>query len=74
MTTDDAPSSCPSLITVASLSVQQIEDVTMVAGHIACLATRELCLTEERPVDVSYADAPPQAARPAVAINLNSAA
>lgn len=57
-------------ITVASLSVQQIEDVTMVAGHIACLATRDRCLTEERPVDVQYVDA----ARPVVPINLNSAA
>lgn len=59
-------------ITVASLSVQQIEDVTMVAGHIACLATRDKCLTEERPVDLTYVEA--QAARPAVAVNLNSAA
>ena len=59
-------------ITVASLSVQQIEDVTMVAGHIACLATRDKCLTEERPVDVTCAEA--QADRPALAVDLNSAA
>ena len=61
-------------VTVASLSVQQIEDVTMVAGHIACLATREKCLTEERSIDVASAHEPAPAARPVAAINLTSAA
>lgn len=35
-------------LTVASLSVQQIEDVTLVAAHLLCLLTRERCLAEPR--------------------------
>jgi D-sedoheptulose 7-phosphate isomerase len=62
-------------ISIASLSVQQIEDVTMVAGHIACLATRELCLTTERPLGIEYTGRPAAAAdQPAVPINMNTAA
>jgi D-sedoheptulose 7-phosphate isomerase len=33
---------------VASLSVQQIEDVTVVAAHLLCLVTREKCLSHAR--------------------------
>jgi len=36
-------------LSIASLSVQQIEDVSLVAAHLLCLATRELCLTAARP-------------------------
>ena len=34
-------------LSIASLSVQQIEDVSMIAAHLVCLATRELCVPEE---------------------------
>lgn len=36
-------------LSVASLSVQQIEDVSLVAAHLLCMATRELCLADARP-------------------------
>jgi D-sedoheptulose 7-phosphate isomerase len=61
-------------ISIASLSVQQTEDLTTVAGHIACLATRELCLSIERPVEIDYAGPAIAAQQPAAAINMNPAA
>jgi D-sedoheptulose 7-phosphate isomerase len=61
-------------ISIASLSVQQIEDLTTVAGHIACLATRELCLSAERPIETGLAGRPVAAVQPAAAINMHPAA
>ena len=61
-------------ISIASLSVQQIEDLTTVAGHIACLATRDLCLTIERPIEIDYPTARSPRDQPAAAINMNPAA
>jgi len=61
-------------ISIASLSVQQIEDLTTVAGHIACLATRDLCLSTERPIQIDDARPPIASGEPAAAINMNPAA
>jgi D-sedoheptulose 7-phosphate isomerase len=61
-------------VSIASLSVQQIEDLTMVAGHMACLATRERCLSTERPIEIDFAEIPMAAQQPGVAINMNPAA
>ena len=61
-------------ISIASLSVQQIEDVTTVAGHMACLATREKCLATERPAGIEDARSQPSAGAPASAVNMDPAA
>lgn len=61
-------------ISIASLSVQQIEDVTTVAGHMACLATREKCLGTERPADVEEALRHPMAGAPAAEAGMDPAA
>lgn len=61
-------------ISIASLSVQQIEDLTTVAGHIACLATRDLCLTLEQPIDLDCANGAIALEQPAAAMKMNPAA
>ncbi len=37
-------------LSIASLSVQHVEDVTLVAAHLLCLLTRQKCLAEARPI------------------------
>lgn len=61
-------------IGIPSLSVQQIEDLTTVAGHIACLATRDLCLSTERPIQIDDARPPIASDEPAAAANMSPAA
>ncbi|HOG28049.1 MAG TPA: SIS domain-containing protein [Vicinamibacterales bacterium] len=45
-------------LSIASLSVQQIEDASTVAAHLICLVTRELCLAEIRPDSTDLLDTP----------------
>lgn len=61
-------------INIASLSVQQIEDLTTVAGHIACLATRDLCLTTEQPIGIDYSRRAIAVEEPAAVVNMTPAA
>ena len=37
-------------LSIASLNVQQVEDVTLVAAHLICMLTREKCLADEHPI------------------------
>lgn len=37
-------------LSIASLSVQHVEDVTLVAAHLLCLLTRQKCWAEARPI------------------------
>jgi|OpeIllAssembly_1097287.scaffolds.fasta_scaffold41441_2 D-sedoheptulose 7-phosphate isomerase len=61
-------------LSIPSLSVQQIEDLTTVAGHIACLATREKCLTADPSIEIDGVGARGTAETPVVAVNMNPAA
>ena len=61
-------------LTVASLSVQQIEDVSMVACHIACLAVRDLCMAHGRSVEMDYDVRQAATGRPPAVANVNPAA
>jgi len=61
-------------LSIPSLSVQQIEDLTTVAGHIACLATREKCLTADPSIEIDGVGARGTAETSVVAVNINPAA
>ena len=61
-------------LSVASLSVQQIEDVSMIAAHLVCLATRQLCVTEERIDTNDLLEQPAAADHLRLTIDMNPAA
>lgn len=43
-------------LSIASLSVQHVEDVTLVVAHLLCLLTRQKCLAETRSISPKHVE------------------